>query len=121
MGIRIGLDIGIASVGWAVVDDDYNIIESGANIFNEAKAASNVDRRTFRQTKRLLRRQKTRLRDFDILWINAGLDIPKEKVNKQLQFRVQGMTMELSENELYAALKNMLKHRGISYLEDARY
>lgn len=119
MGIRIGLDIGIASVGWAVVDDDYNIIESGANIFNEAKAASNVDRRTFRQTKRLLRRQKTRLRDFDILWINAGLDIPKEKVNKQLQFRVQGMTMELSENELYAALKNMLKHRGISYLEDA--
>ena len=26
MGIRIGVDIGIASVGWAVVDDEYQVL-----------------------------------------------------------------------------------------------
>lgn len=32
MGIRIGVDIGIASVGWAVVDDEYQVLESGSNL-----------------------------------------------------------------------------------------
>ena len=26
MGILVGLDIGIASVGWAVVKDDYTVL-----------------------------------------------------------------------------------------------
>ena len=51
MGIRIGVDIGIASVGWAVVDDEYQVLESGSNLFDSADASRNVDRRGFRQIK----------------------------------------------------------------------
>ena len=52
MGIRIGVDIGIASVGWAVVDDEYQVLESGSNLFDSADASRNVDRRGFRQISR---------------------------------------------------------------------
>ena len=42
MGVRFGLDIGIASVGWAVVSDEYQILESGANLFEAAEASKNA-------------------------------------------------------------------------------
>ena len=29
MGVRFGLDIGVASVGWAVVNDNYEVEEAG--------------------------------------------------------------------------------------------
>ena len=68
MGIRIGVDIGIASVGWAVVDDEYQVLESGSNLFDSADASRNVDRRGFRQIKRLHRRRKNRVHDYNSLW-----------------------------------------------------
>lgn len=34
MGIRFGVDIGVASVGWAVVNDNYEVEEAGSNIFH---------------------------------------------------------------------------------------
>lgn len=46
--MKIGLDIGIASVGWAVVDDDYKVLEAGSNLFESADASKNVERRSFR-------------------------------------------------------------------------
>lgn len=46
MGKVIGLDIGVASVGWAVVDsNDFNVVESGSNLFDEADANQNKERR----------------------------------------------------------------------------
>ncbi len=119
MGLHFGLDIGIASVGWAVVDDDYNVLESGSNIFPAAEAEKNVERRSFRQGKRLLRRRRNRLMDFKKLWEAQGLEIPVGLCNTQLQLRVKGLNEKLSEQELYYVLANMLTHRGISYMEDA--
>ena len=49
MGIRFALDIGVASVGWAVVNDEYVVLESGVNIFPCADASKNAERRNFRQ------------------------------------------------------------------------
>ena len=43
MGIRFALDIGVASVGWAVVNDEYVVLESGVNIFPCADASPNFD------------------------------------------------------------------------------
>ena len=40
MGIRFAVDIGVASVGWAVVNDEYVVLESGVNIFPCACQAS---------------------------------------------------------------------------------
>lgn len=119
MGISFGVDIGIASVGWAVVDEEYNVLEAGANLFSSAEASENVARRSFRQGKRLLRRRGTRLKEFDKLWVDTNLVLPSSKCNSQLELRVTGLDSELTVEELYFALKNMLTHRGISYMEDA--
>ncbi len=119
MGLRFGIDIGVASVGWAVVNDEYEVVESGANLFPSADASKNVDRRTFRQMKGVHRRRKTRVSDFDKLWKNHGRKLPESNPEEVLELRVKGLTQALTEEELYAVLKNALLHRGISYLDDA--
>lgn len=119
MGYTIGLDIGIASVGWAVVNEEYEIVEAGANIFPAAEPSSNVERRGFRQARRLKRRQKTRISDFEKLWEKSGFKVPNALDNDVLELRIKGLSERLTEDEMYAVLLNNLKHRGISYLEDA--
>lgn len=114
----IGIDMGIASVGWAVLDEDGQILESGANIFPEANASQNADRRNFRQARRLKRRRKTRIQDFNKLWEKNGYAIPDETDNDILLLRIKGLEETLTSDELYAVLRYMLGHRGISYLED---
>ena len=37
MGYTIGLDLGVASVGWAVVNDEYEVLESCSNIVQVLK------------------------------------------------------------------------------------
>ena len=113
MNLRFGLDIGVASVGWAVVNDEYEVLESGSNIFESANASQNVERRSYRQTKRLLRRIRNRVLDFNKLWEKSGLSIPKNNYNNQLELRVQGVSKPLTVDELYHVLTNMLRHRGI--------
>lgn len=85
MGKHIGLDIGIASVGWSVIEDDYSVIELGSNIFNSCEASNNQTRREMRQARRLLRRKKTRIKDFNKLWKKHFHEIP-EKTNKEVIF-----------------------------------
>ena len=61
----LGLDIGTNSVGWAVTDENYNIIKKngkalwGIRLFDEAKTAA--ERRTFRGGRRRLQRRKERI------------------------------------------------------------
>ena len=56
MGYSIGIDIGVASVGMAMVDENEKIFDAVSSIFEEADASSNVDRRTFRGGRRTKRR-----------------------------------------------------------------
>ena len=61
----IGLDIGTASVGWAVTDESYNIPKFngkkmwGVRLFDDAKTAE--ERRTQRSSRRRLNRRKERI------------------------------------------------------------
>lgn len=61
----LGLDIGTASVGWAVTDTEYKIIRKnkkrlwGVRLFEEATTAQ--ERRTYRSNRRRLARRKWRL------------------------------------------------------------
>ena len=119
MGKTVGLDLGIGSLGWAVVEDDFSVLEAGSNIFPAGDAESNIKRRGFRQGRRLKRREHTRLMDFDKLWENYGLRIPENKIHNVLELRVRALTEKVEQDEVYAILHYMLKHRGISYLEDA--
>lgn len=116
----LALDIGIASVGWAVLDkESENVIEAGSNIFPEASAADNQLRRDMRGAKRNNRRLKTRINDFIKLWENNNLSIPKFKSTEIVGLKVRAITEEITLDELYLILYSYLKHRGISYLEDA--
>ncbi|MCR5416653.1 MAG: type II CRISPR RNA-guided endonuclease Cas9 [Pseudobutyrivibrio sp.] len=119
MGLTFGLDLGIASVGWAVVNDDYEILESCSNIFPAAEAAENATRRGFRQGRRLTRRRRTRIGDFKKLWVKSGYKIPDEITVDTLELKNKGLENKLSIDEIYYVLLFSLKHRGISYLDDA--
>lgn len=120
MGYILALDIGIASVGWAVIDKETEkVIEAGSNLFPEATAANNQVRRSMRQARRLKRRERTRLNDFDRLWVHWEFNKPQDRDNDIVSLKVKALREEISMDELYLILYNYLKHRGISYLEDA--
>ena len=68
MPYNIGLDIGTTSVGWAVVDDNFNIIKKknkkiplwGVRLFDEAQTAQTT--RDFRSNKRRYKRRRERIK-----------------------------------------------------------
>ena len=119
----LGLDIGIGSVGVGILNKvTGEIIHKNSRIFPAAQAENNVVRRTNRQGRRLTRRKKHRRVRLNHLFEESGLitDFTKVSINlNPYQLRVKGLTDELSNEELFIALKNMVKHRGISYLDDA--
>ena len=60
----LGIDIGITSVGWGIIDIETNdIVDAGVRIFSEGTAANNLERRTKRGSRRLIRRKQLRLLD----------------------------------------------------------
>ena len=106
--------------GWAVLDkESETVIEAGSNIFHEASAADNQLRRDMRGAKRNNRRLKTRINDFIKLWEKNNLSIPQFKSTEIVGLKVHAITEEITLDELYLILYSYLKHRGISYLEDA--
>ncbi|WP_455457241.1 type II CRISPR RNA-guided endonuclease Cas9 [Streptococcus salivarius] len=119
----LGLDIGIGSVGVGILNKvTGEIIHKNSRIFPAAQAENNVERRTNRQGRRLTRRKKHRRVRLNHLFEESGLITDFTKVSTNLnpyQLRVKGLADELSNEELFIALKNMVKHRGISYLDDA--
>lgn len=119
----LGLDIGIGSVGVGILNKvTGEIIHKNSRIFPAAQAENNLVRRTNRQGRRLTRRKKHRRVRLNHLFEESGLitDFTKVSINlNPYQLRVKGLIDELSIEELFIALKNMVKHRGISYLDDA--
>lgn len=79
---NIGLDIGNASVGWCVTDDENNILKKGnkhmwgARVLEGASTAA--DRRKFRSTRRRLERRKERIKMLQSLMLD---DMEKEYPN----------------------------------------
>ena len=122
-GLVLGLDIGIGSVGVGILKKDTGeIIHTNSRIFPAATADNNVERRNSRQARRLNRRKKHRgvrlhdlFEDYDLL-----TDFSKMSINlNPYRLRVQGLDNPLTSEELFIALKNIVKRRGISYLDDA--
>lgn len=115
----LGLDIGIASVGWAVVGaESEDILESGVRRFSSADASKNQDRRSFRGTRRNKRRQKHRLERLNTFLESNGFQRPDNINLSPVELRVKGLNDKLEKDQLYVSLYNIAKHRGVSYLED---
>src|SRR5690554_1164860 len=97
----LGLDIGITSVGWGVIDKNNNIIKCGVRLFDEADQKNNADRRAFRGSRRLIRRRKLRIDDVKSLLMEKGLINNKFKPFKDpYKLRKKGLTEKLTDKEL---------------------
>lgn len=122
-GKILGLDIGVASVGVGILDKETGeISHASSRIFPAATADSNVERREFRQGRRLGRRKKHRKVRLADLFSDTGLitDFSQVSINlNPYELRVKGLNEKLTNEELFIALKNIVKRRGISYLDDA--
>ena len=88
MGYRIGLDIGITSIGWSVIENDTDgkprrIIDLGIRIFDAAEKPKDgsplaKDRRDARETRRRQRRRKHRIERTKRLLENYNIISKKE-------------------------------------------
>lgn len=134
--IKIGLDIGVASVGWCILDDVNNeIINFGVRLFEDGQAKT--DNNKFRRNKRNLRRQirRIRVRKNSLInefikwgWINSkdefisilNKDFFDENGNKKIliELRHKALTENLTKEELMAILFYYVHNRGYFYLLD---
>lgn len=112
----LGLDIGITSVGYGVINiDTGEFVDYGVRLFKEGTAANNEERRTKRGTRRLIRRKATRLMDMKKYLYSVGLmDNDFIYLNNPYEIRKKGLTNSLTKNELVTAILHITKHRGTS-------
>lgn len=137
MGKILGLDVGIGSLGWAVVDEDaHRIDDLGVRIFESgeegaSKAADRASqiRRSYRSTKRLNKRKKQRklrLKQFlEYMKLISVEEINAEYRNKGnnpdiWRYRSEGLKRRLTPFELASVLINMSNYRGYQdFYEDS--
>lgn len=130
LNYRIGLDIGIASVGWAVLenntyDEPFRIIDLGVRIFDTAEqpktgASLALPRREARSARRRLRRRRDRIERIKKLFQSEGLiDIDEFEARYKkaglpdvYKLRYEGLDRVLTDDELAQVLLHIAKHRG---------
>lgn len=130
LNYRIGLDIGIASVGWAVLENNSNdepirIIDLGVRLFDKAEQPKTGEslagpRRAARSTRRRLRRRKHRLDRIKWMLQEEGF-IDMEQFMKRYhsaklpdvyQLRYEALDRKLKDDEFAQVLLHIAKHRG---------
>ncbi|MBV6541119.1 type II CRISPR RNA-guided endonuclease Cas9 [Ursidibacter maritimus] len=120
----LGLDLGIASVGWAVVEIDeqenpQRLIDVGVRTFERAEVPKTGEslalaRRLARSSRRLVKRRAQRIKKAKRLLKaeNLLLSIDEQLPNDVWQLRVKGLDQKLERQEWAAVLLHLLKHRG---------
>lgn len=127
---RIGLDIGITSVGWAVLLNNSNnepihILDMGVRIFDKAENPKNGaslagERRMARSVRRRIRRKRLRLSTIKKLFADYGLvDLDEfeqhfhaKNLENVYELRCKGLDELLTGEELAQVLLFIAKHRG---------
>lgn len=115
----LGLDIGVASVGWGIIDaENGDVVDTGVRLFSSRDASENESRRTSRQSRRLSRRKKHRRERIKQLLLAHDMDICDIVNENPYELRVKGLNEKLEVSEIYVALTHLAKRRGVSYLDD---
>lgn len=129
----IGLDIGIASVGWAVLAP-HRIVALGVRCFDKAETAKegeslNLARRQARLIRRRLRRRAWRLTKLARLLKREGLIASVDTLKQQpakgfktpdlWQLRVEALERKLESEEWARVLYHICKHRGFHWISRA--
>ena len=117
MGYRLGLDIGIASVGWCILDENDTIMKAGVRLFPEGKSDENQKRREKRASRRLLRRRQFRIeRVRELLYRYEIIDNYEydfyTNETTPYHIRKKGLFEKLTKKELAIALFHLAKRRG---------
>ena len=126
MNYSLGLDIGITSVGWAVLDlNNKQIADLGVRLFTGAEnsktgASLALPRREARSTRRRIRRKRQRMTAVRNLLVSEGLLSPqqmqslyeKPSLLTPWQLRAEGLDRLLTEEEWVRVLLHLVKHRG---------
>lgn len=101
MNFKLGLDLGVASVGWGIIDENYNIIDSGVRLFSEASAKENVKRREMRSSRRRVRRVRHRLDRMGLLLSEIlEIDLP-EPFGNIYEIRCRGLKEKLKKKNCF--------------------
>lgn len=128
--LSFGLDIGIASVGWAVLNP-VRIVDLGVRCFDKAETAKegeslNLARRTARLLRRRLYRRAWRLTKLARLLKKEGLIDSAGFFKNQpgftdsaWQLRVAGLDRMLSPTEWARVIYHLCKHRGFHWVSKA--
>lgn len=125
-GLILGIDLGIGSCGWAVIDenaDDQRIVALGVRTFdvpetNKERTPTNQLRRQHRGLRTVLRRRRQRMNTLRRLFHSSGL-LPDDRKGAlkipgldPWQLRAEGLDRRLTGEELAVALGHIAKHRG---------
>ena len=128
--LTFGFDIGIASVGWAVLAPN-RIVALGVRAFDKAETADkgeslNLVRRTARLTRRRLRRRAWRLTKLARILKRHGLIpsaaalMPGNPFRQSLwQLRVEALDRRLDAEEWARVIYHICKHRGFHWTSRA--
>lgn len=117
--LSLGLDVGIASVGWGLIDiESGNAIDAGVRLFPEADAEQNLGRRSFRSNRRVKRRRVHRLERMKKLLQQAGIiDESFRPLGNPYEIRCRALKEKVKKPELATALLHIAKHRGTDNVE----
>ncbi|WP_051258575.1 type II CRISPR RNA-guided endonuclease Cas9 [Atopococcus tabaci] len=109
----LGLDIGISSVGWGLINEKTGeIVDAGVRLFEEATRNANEERRQFRGARRLKRRRKHRLERTRELLEKNNFSCKAIQSIDPYQARYNALYNFVSKEELAAALYHLVKRRG---------
>lgn len=139
----LGLDIGIASIGYSVINYDDEkfsgeILKTGVRVFEacevaKTKAPLNAERRNFRGARRRLSRRSGRLRAIKQLFISNKFLTENEITNlfysntqkiDTWTLRKEALTRKLTIEEFYKILHQIAKRRGFKSIrksEEAKF
>lgn len=114
----LGLDIGVGSVGWGIVEKESGkIVDKGVRLFSEIDPENNANRRSFRHLRRSLRRKEFRLYRTRRLLLEMGVinSIDFKPLDNPYQIRSEGLKRELNKTELATAILHLMKRNGFRY------
>jgi CRISPR-associated endonuclease Csn1 len=125
----LGLDIGIASVGWCVLGEEH-IVDLGVRAFDKAETPDgeslNATRRTARLLRRRLRRRAWRLLKLARLCKREGLIADSQLFQQQIPItkslwllRVEALDRQLNGEEWARVIYHLCKHRGFWFARKA--
>ncbi|MFA6650670.1 MAG: type II CRISPR RNA-guided endonuclease Cas9 [Candidatus Paceibacterota bacterium] len=124
MRYTIGLDVGTASVGWAIINNDLNRIEDlGVRVFESAENSKDGEslakpRREARSLRRRLDRRGYRLNRIKSLFQQYDLLTENEIIqahsiaNNPYEIRTKALDKIVSDKELFISIYHIAKRRG---------